>query len=279
MGHDFPGTRHRTNRAFERGAEDHVGHPVALAVRHPGSITIIPGSSVYSGMVTRTVFDAERSRAPLGTQTWGPAMATECFTGSSLGVVGVGGNLVAWALTKLGSLDFSAPVHLVYVVLHSTRSFAAGEYRAMLYAPASLQIDPTSWGIVSDILKIVAGVLGGGFAVKLIEGAFRRVSERDQLAIGLRQSILQRLETVEKQYQIICDENDVLKDEMVACKTQIGALTSENRWLRERWHTYTEWAQKQPDHPKIPSWLFAKVPGPTEADFPPPRRRREEPGS
>lgn len=166
------------------------------------------------------------------------------------------------------------------------------------------QFDMPSWGQIGAVI----GWFGGGVTViKLVDLVFKNNARKDtftaDLQTGLRKSLLERIEALEKADEAKTkrfEERDEIQTRRLAEKDaqintlmvlnaeqrgMIDRLTEENINLRNRHHRFATAVQIQfehlraaaglsPDDFRWPEWITQDVEGPTRDEA---RRRRELP--
>lgn len=133
-------------------------------------------------------------------------------------------------------------------------------------------LDPASWW--GQLGTLLGGGTVGVIVIELIKRSFSRAKDKDTLEVGLRTTVLTRLQALEEdrdaketQLEELRNINTQLRidfsEQISKLKDQLSRVTSENIWLRRRWHTYTTWMSQQPGMPTPPDYLFDTIDGPT----------------
>lgn len=114
---------------------------------------------------------------------------------------------------------------------------------------------------MNDAAVSLAQLLGAGtlgaVLLEIVKRIFARADTRDQLAIGLRTELVNRLATLEHQCaEIEQRERDYYR--------RVVRLEAENHHLRQRYRDLVLWLQSRPELPTPPPWLTEPVSGPTK---------------
>jgi uncharacterized protein (UPF0335 family) len=130
--------------------------------------------------------------------------------------------------------------------------------------------DPSSWAGYAVQLVGAGGV--GYLLREIVKRVFARADKQDDVAAGLRGEMVRRLERLEKNYA-------ALEEREREWFQRATTLEAENRSLRQRYHALINWIAQQPSLPDPPSWLYERVPGPTEDQSGQRRRATDRPES
>jgi hypothetical protein len=128
-------------------------------------------------------------------------------------------------------------------------------------------------------LQQIGGVVGAGgglaIALKFIDRAFGRADKRDDLEVGLRTSILERLAAVEKAYREQGEELEAMRLKNTALEVRLARAETREQWTRNRYHRLAGWLQTETGIPSPPAWIFEDIPREAEeAPEPPAPARR-----
>ena len=115
-------------------------------------------------------------------------------------------------------------------------------------------------GWLGNLGALVTAGGGSVVMVKLIEKAFARADKRDDLAVGLRTSILERLAAVEQAYREQGRELEAMRVENTRLEVRLARAETREQWTRNRYHRLASWLQAEPGIPSPPSWIFEDIP-------------------
>lgn len=140
------------------------------------------------------------------------------------------------------------------------------------------QFDPTPPDWVAQVGSLVGAGAIGMLLRELIKRLFARADKRDDLAVGLRTSILDRLDKLETSNAEKDRALEEMRRENTDLQVRLSQAEANERWVRNRYHRLMNWMQKEPSLPQPPSYLFEDMPLPSDATQPhTPRQRRQHP--
>jgi predicted nuclease with TOPRIM domain len=118
--------------------------------------------------------------------------------------------------------------------------------------------DPSGWG--SYVVQLI-GAGGVGYLLReLVKRAIPSADKRDDMAVGLRTSLVQRLETLERQVVEQDDRLEAMRQENTRLQIRVAQAEEREAWVRNRYHRLMNWMQSEPTLPQPPSYLFETIP-------------------
>ena len=130
----------------------------------------------------------------------------------------------------------------------------------------------------SAIIQLFGAGTLGAVLLKVVERVFMRADKKDDLATGLRIEMVDRIKKLENRTDTLESRLDTARRENQRLFAENAELRSENTGLRNRYHGVLQVVQQLVDRDTIyreklglpaevvdiPTWVYQRLPGPTE---------------